>query len=173
MDIVLKEMPQEFTSAETNHMSKKVPLLFTKVGLKPNTTCVDFGGGKHDQSVDYLAKQNVECKVYDLFNRTKEHNEEVIKWVAAHGGVDYVCCSNVLNVIKEPEVRQCVCYNIYQLLKCGGTVYFTTFEGTKDGIAQKTKKGWQENRKTETYLEEIRAIFPNAKRKGLVISATK
>lgn len=47
----------------------------------------------------------------------------------------------------------------------------TLNESQTDG--KTNKSGYQLNKKTADYLEEIQQIFPNAKRKGKLIMATK
>ena len=75
-------------------------------------------------------------------------------------------------VIKEPEARQAVLQNIKKLLKPGAPVYITVYEGRGDGVEGPTKSGYQLNRKTEGYLDEVREVFPDAIRKGKLIVAT-
>lgn len=59
--------------------------------------------------------------------------------------------------------------NISKLVKSGGTVYITVYEGKGNNAEGPTKSGYQLNRKTADYLEEIQQVFPDAKRKGKLI----
>ena len=111
--------------------------------------------------------------VYDPYNRSSEHNSEVIGLIRKHGGADTATLSNVLNVIKEPEVRINVLKNINKLLKSNGTLYITVYEGTGRGNEGPTKSGYQLNKKTADYLEEIQQVFPDAERKGKLIICHK
>ena len=90
-----------------------------------------------------------------------------------NGGADAVVCSNVLNVIAEPAARMAVLKNIYNLCKTGKPVYITVYEGNKSGQGAETKAGYQLNKSTADYLEEVQKIFPNAQRKGKLIVASK
>ena len=56
------------------------------------------------------------------------HNEKVLRAVKRNGGADTVTCSNVLNVIKEHDIRMRVLRNIRDLMKPSGTAYITVYE---------------------------------------------
>ena len=168
----IQEIGQEFTSENTSINSTKLPAIFNMVNFQPNTVNIDYGGGKFDNVADYLTQFDVVNLVYDPYNRSAEHNKEVVQLVREHGGADTATCSNVLNVIKEPEVRLNVLKNISKLVKSGGEVYITVYEGSGKGNEGPTKSGYQLNRKTADYLEEIQQVFPDAKRKGKLITAT-
>lgn len=165
----IKEIGQEFTSENTSINSKKLPAIFNMVTFNPGTVNLDYGGGRFDNVAEYLKQYDVINLVYDPFNRSAEHNQEVIRIIREHGGADTATCSNVLNVIKEPEVRLNVLKNISKLVKSGGTVYITVYEGKGNNAEGPTKSGYQLNRKTADYLEEIQQVFPDAKRNGKLI----
>ena len=95
----------------------------------------------------------------------------MLKTLKANGGADWAVNSNVLNVIKEPEARQSVLRNISKITKSGAPIYITVYEGRGDSKEGPTKSGYQLNRKTQDYLEEIQEVFPDAKRKGKLIVA--
>lgn len=168
----IQEISQEFTSENTSINSTKLPAVFKMVSFEPGTTNIDYGGGRFDNVADYLTQYDVINLVYDPYNRTPEHNKEVIRTLRRAGGADTATCSNVLNVIKEPEVRKNVLENISKIVKPGGKVYITVYEGSGKGDEGPTKSGYQLNRKTADYLEEIQEVFPDAKRKGKLIVAT-
>lgn len=165
----IKEIWQEFTSENTSINSKKLPAIFNMVTFNPGTVNLDYGGGRFNNVAEYLKQYDVINLVYDPYNRSSEHNQEVIRLIREHGGADTATCSNVLNVIKEPEVRLNVLKNISKLVKSGGTVYITVYEGKGNNAEGPTKSGYQLNRKTADYLEEIQQVFPDAKRKGKLI----
>ena len=162
---------QEFTSEKTSINADKLPALFKMVKFAPNSLNLDYGGGKFDNVTEFLADQDVENLVYDPYNRSAAHNKSVLAKVRSNGGADTITCSNVLNVVKEPEVRQSILTNIKKLLKPNGTVYITVYEGSRDKPEGPTKSGYQLNRKTEDYLDEIRQVFPDAERRGKLITA--
>ena len=72
----------------------------------------------------------------------------------------------------EPEARKGVLENIKKITKPGAPIYITVYEGRGDAKEGVTKSGYQLNRKTADYLEEIQEVFPDAKRKGKLIVAT-
>lgn len=169
----IKEIGQEFTSANTSINSSKLPAIFKMINLEPNTINLDYGGGKFDNVADYLSNYDVINLVYDPFNRSSDHNKKVLSLVRQNGGADTATCSNVLNVIKEPEVRANVLSNIKKLLKSGGTLYITVYEGDGSGEGKVTKSGYQLNKKTNDYVEDIKSVFNNVSRKGKLIIAKK
>ena len=167
----IKEIDQEFTSENTSINAKNLPAIFHLVSFEPGTVNVDYGGGRFDNVAEYLTQYDVINMVLDPFNRSKKHNREVINLIRDHGGADTATCSNVLNVIKEPENRLGVLENMRKLVKPGGKIYITVYEGTGKSNEGKTKSGYQLNRKTADYLDEIQQVFPNATRKGKLITA--
>lgn len=169
----IQEIGQEFTSANTSINSSKLPAVFNMVNFEPGTINLDYGGGKFDNVADYLSQYDVINLVYDPYNRTSDHNKKVLSLVRENGGADTVTCSNVLNVIKEPEVRLNVISNIKKVLKSGGTAYFTVYIGDKSGEGKVTKSGYQLNRDTKDYIPEIEEIFGDVSRKGKLIIARK
>lgn len=169
----LENATQEYTSANTSINSVKLPAIFSMVNFKPETINLDYGGGKFDNATTALEGKGVTNLIYDPYNRSSGHNKDVIDTVRKNGGADTVTCSNVLNVIKEPEARKVVIKNIYSLLKNSGTAYFTVYEGTGKGNEGPTKSGYQLNKKTGDYVEEISSVFPSVSRHGKLIIASK
>lgn len=171
-DDELETAEQKISSANTSINSSKLPAIFNMVRFAPDTLNLDFGGGKFDNATEYLATQGVESLVYDPYNRTAEHNKEVLARVRENGGADTITLSNVLNVIAEPESRLAVLRNCKRLLKSGGTLYVTVYEGTGKGDEKETTAGYQLNRKTASYVDEIASVFSSVSRKGKLIIAT-
>ena len=167
----LKSVPQEYTSENTSINKAKLPAVYNLIKLKPGSLIVDFGGGKWDTAVEHFAKEDITILVYDPYNRSAEHNREVLKILRENGGADAAVNSNVLNVIKEPEARKNVLENIARITKPGAPIYITVYEGRGDNQEGPTKSGYQLNRKTADYLEEIQEVFPDATRKGKLIIA--
>lgn len=168
----LSHPEQEFDSAATSINSNKLPAIYNMVNFNEGDVVIDFGGGKFDNAVEYIKDKGATLVVYDPYNRSAEHNEQVLATLEENGGADAAVNSNVLNVIKEPEARKAVLQNIKQLTKPGAPIYITVYEGRGDGVEGPTKSGYQLNRKTEGYLDEVREVFPNAVRKGKLIFAT-
>ena len=172
-DYEIENVDQEFTSENTSINSNKLPAIFHLVDFKPGTMNLDYGGGKFDNATEYLAEMNVTNLVYDPFNRSADHNKMVLSKIRSNGGADTATCSNVLNVIKEPEARINVLKNIAKLVKSSGTVYITVYEGSGSNEGAPTKSGYQLNRKTADYLEEIESVFSDVKRRGKLIVCKK
>lgn len=172
-DFDVDDTEQEYTSANTSINSSKLPAIFKLINLSPNTINLDFGGGRFDNASEYLATKDVTNLIYDPYNRSSEHNKNVLDTIRKNNGADTATCSNVLNVIKEENARHTVIQNIYNLLKSNGVAYFTVYEGTGKGNEGATKSGYQLNRKTVDYIDEIKEVFSNVSRKGKLIIANK
>ncbi len=170
-EIDIENPEQEFSSAATSINSTKLPAIYNMVNFRPGDVVVDFGGGKFDNAVNYLKDKNVTLLVYDPYNRSAEHNKEVLRILKEHGGADAAINSNVLNVIKEPEAREAVLRNIKKITRRGAPIYITVYEGKGDGAEGPTKSGYQLNRKTGDYMDEVGRVFSNVKRKGKLITA--
>lgn len=170
-ELELKQAQQEFSSAATSINSNKLPAIYKMVNFRSGDVVVDFGGGKFDNAVNYLKDKGVTLLVYDPYNRSAEHNKEVLRILKEHGGADAAVNSNVLNVIKEPEAREAVLRNIKKITKRGAPIYITVYEGRGDGAEGPTKSGYQLNRKTGDYMDEVGSVFSNVKRKGKLITA--
>ena len=168
----LEHPDQEYDSAATSINSNKLPAIYKMVNFEPGKVYLDFGGGKFDNGVYFVKDKGATLLVYDPYNRSDEHNKKVLAELKENGGADAGLNSNVLNVIKEPEARLAVLRNLKRMVKPGGDIYITVYEGTGKGNEGPTKAGYQLNRKTADYLEEIQQVFPNAARKGKLIKAT-
>ena len=167
----LPMVDQEYDSAATSINSNKLPAIYKMVSFNEGDVVVDFGGGKFDNAVEYIKDKGATLCVYDPYNRSAEHNKEVLRILRENGGADAAVNSNVLNVIKEPEARKNVLENIARITKPGAPIYITVYEGKGNGQEGPTKSGYQLNRKTADYLEEIQEVFPDATRKGKLIIA--
>lgn len=166
---------QEFDSSITSINKSKLPAVFSNknVVLNPGTVNLDYGGGKYDNVAEYLKDKDVINLVYDPFNRSKDHNKDVLSIVKKNGGADTITCSNVLNVIAERNVRLSALKNMDRLIKLGGTVYITVWEGDGSGSGKpnKEKNSYQTNMKIKDYVEEVEQVFSNVVRKGALIIA--
>jgi len=163
---------QLINSLKTSINSTKIASSFKKIKWMKNTRNADIGGGLYDNATTYLNKLCVENIIFDPFNRTKEHNDSAIQKIR-DGQCSTATINNVLNVIKEEVNREQVIQQAYNCLMTNGVAYFLIYEGNKNGIGKETSKGWQENRKTDTYIEEIQKYFNSMKRKGNLIIAFK
>lgn len=162
---------QEFDSADTSINSTKLPAIYKMISIPEGSVGIDFGGGKWDNAIEHIRDLGATLCVYDPYNRSKAYNKETLKTLRANGGADWAVTSNVLNVIKEPSARKAVLENISKITKSGAPIYITVYEGRGDSKAGQTKSGYQLNRKTKDYIEEIQEVFPDATRKGKLIIA--
>lgn len=161
---------QEYTSANTSINSSKLPAIFKLVNFKPNTINLDYGGGRFDNATDYLKELDVTNLIYDPYNRSSDHNDKVLKTLNKRKA-DTATLSNVLNVVKEKDIRLEILNNIKSLLKPGGTLYITVYEGSGLGDEKPTRAGYQLNRKTIDYIDEIKTVFPDVSQRGKLIIA--
>jgi hypothetical protein len=173
----LVEDAQEFSSAATSINKTKLPEAYTTIhkrfGWTPESTHIDIGGGKYDNAVEFLGKLGVKAHVYDPFNRTEEHNQNVMKEVG-NEGADSASLFNVLNVIKEPEYRQEALHTAHSTLKPGGKIFISIYEGDRSGKGKQTKKdSWQNNMTTQAHLPEVKKVFPNARIEHGIIHGSK
>ena len=162
---------QEFDSADTSINSTKLPAIYKMISIPEGSVGIDFGGGKWDNAIEHIRDLGATLCVYDPYNRSKAYNKETLKTLRANGGADWAVTSNVLNVIKEPSARKAVLENISKITKSGAPIYITVYEGRGDSKAGQTKSGYQLNRKTKDYIEEIQEVFPDATRRGKLIIA--
>ncbi len=157
---------QTISSAGTS--VKQVPAILNKItqvmrmpeayfaGLRD---VLDIGGGKYDLLTNVLADMGIRNWVLDPYNRSKEHNEFVVRMLRAHPA-DMAICSNVLNVIKEPEARSAIHHLIKTLIDPREQrAYFTVYEGDRTSKGKKTTRGWQANKPAKSYLMELRSHY--------------
>jgi hypothetical protein len=112
---------------------------------------LDYGGGRYDTATKYLEGFGIENHVYDPYNRSAEHNTEVL----SHE-YDSVTLLNVLNVIESPQERIDVIRDAYGKIK-EGIMIIQIYEGNKSGFGTISKKQtYQGNRKADFYVEEVK-----------------
>lgn len=150
---------QKYTSAKTS--VNILPRTFKAISFEPGTINLDYGGGRFDKATEFLATKGVKNYVYDPFNRSQEHNDAAIEAILKNGGADTVTCNNVLNVIMEDSIRLDVITRIKALLRPQGKAYFIVYKGDGTGIGKETKSGYQLNRATKTYVDEVKRVFSN------------
>ena len=169
---------QLYDSAETSINVSKKPAGYNELKkrgeIKEGDLIVDIGGGKFDNLVDDAAEQGATVKVYDPFNRSPEHNKDVVDSVR-DGKADMAMSHNVLNVIQEDKNIIDIARQAENAVKPGGKAHFSVYEGTGKGEGKVTTKGYQRNQKTQDYIPLIEEVFGkgNVTRKGKIITATK
>jgi len=167
---------QLYDSAATSINDKKLPSAFTKLlnknEFKPNTVNIDIGGGRFDNATEALAEANVKNHVFDPFNRSYEHNMDVVNQIA-NGKADTATINNVLNVIAERDNQLKVLHQAKNALKPKGKAYISVYEGNKTGVGKPTSKGFQHNKSTKEYLDLVKEVFPNTELRNGIITTTK
>ena len=155
-------MKQEYTSADTslNQVSRAFTIYQNKIGFRPGSYILDYGGGKYDAAVNYMRGHGCTVKVFDPFNRSERHNEMVLSYSAKHKP-DYIVCANVLNVIKENAIVESVIANIKKLAGKNTVAIFCIYAGNGSGRGGATTRGYQRNQKTDSYIPAIKRHFPN------------
>jgi hypothetical protein len=161
------EPTQEYTSERTS--VNQLPGVFNRVEWEPKSVNLDYGGGKFNQAVEFLKGKGVTNLVFDPYNRAAEHNQKIMHMLKKRKA-DTATIANVLNVIKEPEIRKQVMRKVKSLVKPGGSVYIMCYRG-EGNTPGPTCNGWQENRPIRTYLEEVQQVFGQAELKGQMIVA--
>jgi len=161
---------QEYSSAKTAR--KQVPALHKKIVkynlfkktlgpyLKDKHVNLDMGGGPYDDTTKFFARNNIENIVIDPYNRSDEHNRAAERKVL-EGSVTTCTLANVLNVVKEREIRLQILSRVKDILafkgRLKGHLFIAVYEGDRSGIGRETKCGWQENRPLKDYVGELRA----------------
>ena len=167
-------MTQTTTSAKTCQRHK--PAVLRMVDKLDRwifgTTNLDVGGGKYEVQTEWLKNRGVRNLVYDPFNRSDAHNAWVMAELAIQQA-DTVTLSNLLNVLETDCLRMGVLRFARDHLLPGGKCYITVYEGNKSWEGKHTSRGWQENRPLCSYGLLVQGIFPNYKRRGKIIVATK
>lgn len=160
-------MIQSITSKAT--CLDQVPALFKKLDWYPGTN-LDLGGGAYDTGTEYLKQFGVKNLVFDPYNRSFAHNLEVMDELLDFP-VDSCTISNVLNVIREREIRIRTLSEAKSVMRKGAYCYISVYDGDRTGVGRVTRKGWQENRPIITYLPEVLEVFRWAEARNGYISA--
>ena len=138
---------QKYTSKNTSINSAKMPRIYKFVvpTITPSQKVIDYGCGKFFDN--YKLPGNFFG--YDPYNRPIN---EVL-----NSKYDVAICSNVLNVIAEPEVRTEV---LRELKKLAKTVYIAVYEGDRSRNSCETKQDcYQLNWRSCDYIPELVAVF--------------
>ena len=118
----------------------------------------DIGGGKWDLTTEFLALHGVRNIIFDPFNRSTAWNDAALREIrelSESGHLTTSTVANVLNVIREPEVRA----EVIQLAALSPRAYFSVYEGDRSGVGKQTRDGWQENRRIQDYVAELEPYY--------------
>lgn len=145
-----------------------VPAGAKKINWQPGTVNLDIGGGKYELLTKWLAERGVTNLVYDEFNRSKEHNQSVLRKVTGQKA-DTGSIFNVLNVIPSREEALAVLQVARDYV--AGAIFISVYEGDRSGVGKETRDGYQHNRVLADYLPLVRSVFPDARQTGILIVA--
>lgn len=163
---------QAISSADTS--LQQVPALFKSKAFVPRGTNLDIGAGKFDLGKQYLERERgvTESVPFDPFNRDAETNRLAVERLQSGERFATTTIPNVLNVIAERSVRDNVILQAARALDPQGVAYFQIYEGDRSGDGRQTSKGYQNNKKTSDYIDEVRRHFGEVRISGNVIVAS-
>lgn len=159
---------QKYSSKNTsiNTISK----IYKQYNFKENSIILDYGCGKYDTSIEFMKNKNCIVLPYDKYNRDENTNKNSLE--ISKQNLDYIVCSNVLNVIYEKHIIEDILKHIFNLSNKDTIILFSIYEGNKSGIGQETSKGYQRNEKLNSYLPLLEKYF-NVKRLKQIYICTK
>ena len=161
---------QAISSAKTS--LRQVPALFKDKNVQFGDVNIDIGGGKYDLATEFLAERGTQNLVFDPYNRGETTNRATLDFLRDGSRADTATNANVLNVIAEAPARANVILEMAKAIKPDGKAYFMVYEGDGSGVGRETSAGWQNNRKTADYMEEIKRYFDSVERRGKLIIAS-
>lgn len=140
----------------------KDPVLFRLVkeiiGWTSGKINLDYGAGKYHNMKKLLKKENIKCFEYDRYN--KEECPMSLADIYDQRPFDTITLSNVLNTCNIRERN-----TIYRRVAQWGSVgYISVYEGNRSGVGAATTKGYQENKKTEDYIDELKKVFTSVEK---------
>ena len=161
---------QKYTSKNTsiNTISK----IYTQMEFLENSVILDYGCGKYNTSIEYMKHKDCIVLPFDKYNRTELENNNTLQYVSNYD-LDYIVCSNVLNVIYEEDIIKNIIKDIYNYSKKNTIIYISIFEGNKSGIGKVTTKGYQRNEKYKEYLKYLEPYFDITIKKQIFICKRK
>ena len=172
---LFSEREQEYDSKDTS--VKILPATFTKFGLKATDRVLDWGGGQYDiaKKAVELGYPGIKFEVVDAFNRTKTHNDRILKEYADNPAT-VLTINNVLNVIKETDIIEDVIRESKEYLSKDGVCYIKIYEGNdvdgKTGNGKVTSSGWQNNQPAEWYRQFAEKYYQYVERSGDILIAS-
>lgn len=163
MNALTSAPAQEFDSADTSINCGKLPTVYNKIEFPTGCTALNYGGGRFNNTIEFGLANGFTDLIFDPFNRATNWNVEIVKTIDTNG-VDLAILSNVLNVIKEANVRGFILEVLASTLNDDKPLFITVYEGDRTGCGRQTSKSaWQENRKLKGYLAEVQKHFTHVK----------
>jgi len=124
---------------------------------------LDVGGGRFDCNHNYMKRErNIELLVWDPYNRSTSHNNQVQAEVEKYK-VDAASSMSVLNVIPEADIRLAHITTLKSALIIGGKAYFKIWPGEQPLLGtylpSSTDTYYQANAYADRFLREIEIVF--------------
>ena len=144
-------MQQTFTSAMTSINSSRLPAIYRAYGIHGDI--FDYGCGRYtDHIEDAVKAAGYKYFCYDKYNRSSADNAAAFAAIES-ANIDYVFCSNVLNVIDDDETIAMIAKELVSIAAAHhARVVITVYEGDKSGIGRPTKIDcYQRNEKLAAY----------------------
>ncbi len=161
---------QKHTSAKTSIANgrKSSAYNFVIKNKGKDTVVFDYGCGRYDYNNVYCVERGIKWLGYDPFNRDTFFNNYNISIFEATRTIDYIICSNVLNIIDNLVDITNIIEQICSLSKSkSAKVIFSFYEGDKSGRGKETKKDcWQRNETLSIWQHRIERYFKVLERKG-------
>jgi hypothetical protein len=163
------------TSLTPKQMRGGLPALFNKITDWPTGGRVfDIGAGRPEMVEalkEWFAAKNIVYLPYDKYNGDTYNAETMAE--LKKGKADMATASNLLNVIPDLENRTIVLKRMWNALKPGGIIHITAHRQSGKTEGPTGKDSWQNHKNPVAYLDEVKAIFPNAIVAHDMITATK
>ncbi len=154
-------MPVESAATSIRQVASELKKLVARIAAKDDVN-LDYGGGRYDDGTEYLAQYGITNLVYDPFNRSESHNQNVLN-ILNNKKADTATCLNVLNVIQDKEERIDVVKDVIRYVKPSGIALFQCYKGDGSQETRRTSKGWQLNQPISFYKNEIEENIPGLK----------
>lgn len=149
-----------------------VPALFKRIPWQRGDINADLGAGRFNTGTLYLTKLGVRNIVLDPAGLPPWRNDSNIALLKRRR-TDTVTIANVLNVVRAPRDRWELLMLADAIVKKDGRIYIWIYEGDRSSIGRKTRRGYQANRATGSYLHEVRKVLDVLEHKGQMITARR
>lgn len=94
-------MPVESAATSIRQVASGLKKLVVGIAVKDDVN-LDYGGGRYDDGTEYLAQYGITNLVYDPFNCSESHNQNVLN-ILNNKKADTATCLNVLNAIQDKK----------------------------------------------------------------------